>query len=177
VREAQRTYQKRKDTATETEKRRVDELLQLLSDLSSDVETLLQAASTAGNMDRDDDVSKNIQRLWSTYDTVISNEHVQPELRLLQVKNSKRKAAQQARVDAVPVPQEQGGSQDVATSAPAFDVSDMNFDLVRFEETTVLSTFQRTNATDQYMAGRNIFEVVKERQAAMQEAEQRQAEG
>jgi hypothetical protein len=175
VREAQRTYQKRKDTATETEKRRVDELLQLLSDLSSDVETLLQAASTAGNMQRDDDVSKNIQRLWSTYDTVISNEHVQPELRLLHVKNSKRQAAHQARVDTVP--QEQGGSQIVATSPLAFDVSHMNFDLVRFRETTLVTTFPRTDATDQYTASRNIFELVKERQAAMREADRRRAEG
>ncbi|KAF2820475.1 hypothetical protein CC86DRAFT_386963 [Ophiobolus disseminans] len=183
VREAQRSYQKRKDTATATEKHRVDELLQLLSDLSSDVESLLQVASTAGTMFADDDVSKHIQNLWSTYDTVVNNEHVQPELRLLQVKNTKRKALLQAKrglhVEPVVFPQDQGGD---GTLAPPFktvfsiDPSDVNFDLVRFEGSTVLSSYQRNAQTDRYMAGRSIFDHVRERQAAMKEADQRGAE-
>ena len=136
MREAQRTYQKRKDTATVTEKRRVDELLQLLSDLSSDVESLLQAASIAGNMSHDDDVSKNIQRLWSTYDTVVNNEHVQPELRLLQVKNSKRQATHESSgesraVVSTSAPVEQGVTPVLAppfkTVVFPFDASDLSF--------------------------------------------------
>ncbi|KAF2027159.1 hypothetical protein EK21DRAFT_115054 [Setomelanomma holmii] len=185
VREAQRAYQKRKDSVNVTEKRRVDVLLQLLSDLSTDVEALLGAASTGGNMYRDDTVSKCIQGLWSTYDTVINNDEVKPELRLLQVKNSRRLVDHQANanlrivfgarepvsdpLDVDPTPPEKG--------LTPFDPSAVNFELVRFEETTVMSSFQRTGTADRYMAGRNIFDICKERQAAMKEADRRLAEG
>ncbi|KAH7065655.1 hypothetical protein BKA63DRAFT_161582 [Paraphoma chrysanthemicola] len=192
VREAQRAYQKRKDTATVTEKRRIDVLLQLLTDLSSDVESLLEAASTAGNMHRDDAVSKSIQRLWSTYDTVINDDEVKPEMRLLQVKNTRRLANHQTNAkfrmaDSAKdseAEQEQGHPDRTSpaitrpehTKSP-FDPSVLNFGLVRFEETTVMSSFQRTATTDRYMAGRNIFDIVKERQAALKEADRRLAGG
>jgi hypothetical protein len=39
-----------------------------------------------------------------------------------------------------------------------------------------MSSFQRTAATDSYMAGRNIFDIVKERQAAMKAADRQQNE-
>jgi hypothetical protein len=184
VRQAQRTYQKRKDTANATEKRRVDELLQLLSDLSSDVEILLQASSNAGNLYRDDDVSKHIQRLWTTYDTVINNQNVNPELRLLQVKNSRRLAAHQHnasfRLAAAPSAAHHDMETDTlmarGNSPVPFDPSGINFDLVRFEGSTVMKSYQRSAATDNYMAGRNIFQIVQERQAAMKEADRRYAE-
>jgi hypothetical protein len=227
VREAQRSYQKRKDTTTALEKRRADELLQLLFDLSSNIEPLLQASSTAGNMYRNDEVSKNIQRLWTTYDIIINNECVQPELRMFQVKNIQRLASHQTKsnfrvvttenvldgqsgpAEAIvprksPIPfdpsglnfelessDRTNGSQPVFTESavptkpgeeglprePAFPFSqsDLNFELVRFEGTTVMSSYQRTPATDKYMAGRNIFEIVQERQAAMKEADRRNA--
>lgn len=184
VREAQRAYQKRKDTATVTEKRRVDVLLQLLTDLSTDVEALLQAASTAGSMYRDDAVSRNIQRLWSTYDTVVNDDAVKPEMRLLQVKNIRRLADHQANANlriaaGAREPEQDHAPPDVApvedSSAP-FDPGALNFDLVRFEETTVMSSFQRTTTTDRYMAGRSIFDIAMERQAAMKEADRRLAE-
>jgi SpoVK/Ycf46/Vps4 family AAA+-type ATPase len=181
VREAQRTYQKRKDTATAAEKRRADDLLQLLSDLSSDVESLLQAASTAGNMNRDDDVSKNIQRLWSTYDSVINNECIKPELRLHQIKNHHRleshKVDSSLRNDDVSnVAQVDTNAGVVPSRNAPFDPSAMSFQLVRFEETTVMSSYQRTPITDQYMAGRSIYDIVQERQTAMKDAERRRAE-
>jgi hypothetical protein len=183
VRQAQRAYQKRKDTANATEKQRVDELLQLLSDLSGDVESLLQAGATNGNMFRDDEVSKNIQRLWSTYDNVISNENVNPELRLLQVKNNRRLANHQANPNFgldngsnsmqqehnpnAPVPQ--------TSSEVTFDPSAIMMDLTRFRGTTVMKTYQPSAATDAYMAGRNIFQVVQDRQATMKEQDRREA--
>jgi hypothetical protein len=165
----------RKDSATATERRRADELLQLLLDLSTDVESLLQAASTAGNMCRDDEVSKNVQRLCSTYDSVISSEHVQPELRLLQLKNTKRLAAQQAkgkyRIDSALEHAEPRFDENPTMTDP----NDYNFELGRIEGTTVMSSFQRTAATKQYMAGRSILDIVKERQAALKETDLRQA--
>ena len=58
----------------------------------------------------------------------------------------------------------------------SFDPRGMTFQLVRFEGTTVMQSFQRTSAVNEYMAGKNIFEIVKERQAALKEADRRQAE-
>jgi hypothetical protein len=153
-----------------------------LSDLSTDVESLLQAASLAGHMNRDDEVSKNIQRLWSTYDNVISSECIKPELRLHQLKNHRRMTDHQAnsnrRSDGVSsVAQAETNTAVVPPrNNSSFDPSAMSFELVRFEETTVMSTYQRTAATEKYMAGRNIFDIVQERQAAMKDADRRQAE-
>jgi len=174
VRQAQRTYQKRKDTVTATEKRRVDELLQLLQDLSSDVESLLQAASNTEIMHRGDEVSKNVQRLWTTYNTVISSEHVQPELRLLQVKNTKRMATHQEReVPRVPATSEQLTSRH--DKSPV-SLDPAGYDPGRYEGMTIIGSFTRTAATEQYMAGRSVYDIVKQRQAALKEAERQQVE-
>jgi hypothetical protein len=181
VREAQRAYQRRKDTATAQGKHRADELLQLLSDLSTDVESLLQAAATAGHMQRNDEVSRNLQRLWSTYDTVVNSDGVKPELRLLQLKNSRRLAAHHTSPN-LPVDNEPSAPQlDLEVNMPtrkspnSYDPSAISFDLVRFEGTTVMSTFQRTAATTRYMGGKSMFDLAKERQAAMKDADRRMA--
>jgi hypothetical protein len=165
-----------------TEKRRADELLQLLFDLSGEVESLLQAASSAGNMNRNDEVSKNIQRLWSTYDTVINNECINPELRLFQVKNTRRLASHKAndnrQVAASSSSARENTEVDTAEAQDEsrFDPRGLNFQLVRFEGTTVMQSFQRTSETTEYMAGKTIFEIVQERQAALKEADRRHIE-
>jgi hypothetical protein len=178
VREAQRAYQKRKDTATATDKHRADRLIQLLSDLSTDVESLLQAASTAGNMNQNDELSKNIQRLWSTYDTVVNNDCVNPEMRSLQLENSLRLATSRSTVINAPMNAQSNIESGVPLirSQPSFDPSAISFELVRFEGTTVMQSFQRTSTTNRYLAGKNIFDVMKERQAAMKEADRRQVD-
>jgi hypothetical protein len=181
VREAQRTYQRRKDAATAHERRRADELLQLLSSLSTDVEALLQAALMAGNMHRDDKVSKTVQRLWSTYDTVVNSDCVKPELRFHQLKNNRRLATHTTspnlQEDVSSVPQvEPETAVRLRKSPDSFDASAISFDLVRFEETTVMSSFQRTAATDRYMAGKSMFDLVTERQAAMKESDRRKSQ-
>jgi hypothetical protein len=182
VREAQRTYQKRKESATATDKRRVDELLQVLADLSADVEALLQSAS--GSMYRDDDVSMHIQRLWSTYSTVINSDCVKPELRLQQLKNDQRQADHRARanvriVTELPDPQQEGS---VEADRPQrrkpipLDAGNVNFDFLGFEETSVMQTFQRSSSVNERFAGRSIFDICMERQAAMREADRRRVE-
>jgi hypothetical protein len=183
VREAQRAYQKRKDTATATDKHRADKLLKLLSDLSTDVEYLLQAASTAGNMNQNDEVSRNIQRLWSTYDTVMNNDCLNPDLRSLQLKNSHRLATCRTHTNStVPhvsiiAPANLESGVPSSRSQTSFNPSAISFELVRFEGTTVMQSFQRTSTTNKYMAGRNIFDIMKERQAAMKEADRHEAGG
>ncbi|CAO2652176.1 Nn.00g004590.m01.CDS01 [Neocucurbitaria sp. VM-36] len=180
VREAQRAYQRRKDTATASEKQRVDELLQVFSDLSSCVEALLQASSKAGVMHRHDDVSKHIQHLWIAYNTAINDPSVTPELRLLQMKNGQRVSDHHSNENFInPAKSRETTNERPVTEAlplavvpsTPFDPRDISFELVRFEETTVMQPFQRTTSVNGLMAGRSIFDVVKERQAAMKEAD------
>lgn len=110
-----------------------------------------------------------IQRLWATYDTVISSEHVQPELQQLKDQNSKRKAVHDAR------------EKDVVADHNAVlergfmsgEMNDFDFELGRIEGTTVMASFRQTPATERYMAGRSILDIIKERQAAMKEADRR----
>ena len=162
----------------------MDELLQILSDLSSDVEALLQASSKAGAMHRDDEISKHIQRLWSSYDTAINNPSVTPELRLLQIKNGRRVASHHHNANFVlatrpDVPTNVPMNEQPDTNAPPpstepsapFDPSDMSFELVRFQETTVMQPFQRTALVNGWAGGHTIFDIVKKRQKAMKEAD------
>lgn len=158
----------------------MDDLLKVLSDLSSDIESLLTTASSAGAMRRDDAVSKQIQQLWSSYNSAINMPCLLPELRGLQAKNTQRMVNHQSENTCPTV-----ASNETSTSAPpctnsesirketlpSFDPSGMSFELVRFEETTVMQPFQRTSSTNKYLAGRTIFDIVKERQAAMKEAD------
>jgi hypothetical protein len=183
VREAQRTYQKRKDATTTTEKRRADELLRVLANLSSDVEALLQAASKAGMMQRGNDVSRRIQQLWTTYDTAINDPSVQPELRIQQVKNDQRRADYESNQDNVTTIVSRDFPRDKSTpmARPAHEKDPMpqlvNFELMDSEETTVALPFQRVAFASASMAGKGIYQIVQERQAALKEADQSSFQG
>jgi hypothetical protein len=182
VREAQRTYQKRKDATTTTDKRRADKLLSVLAKLSSDVEALLQSASKAGLMQRDDNVSKNIQQLWTTYDTTMNDPAVQPELRIQQMKNNQRRTGHDGNQNGVNMVVSCGSPRDESTTSvrpmhgkdptPQFDPSAVSFELADFEETTVALPFQRVAFANARMTGKGIYQVVQERQAALKEADQ-----
>ena len=135
-------------------------------------------------MHRDDDVSKHIQQLWTAYDAAINDPSVTPELRLLQVKNGRRVANHHSNenfiIHAKPreTTDETTNEQSVTEAVPPsvenstpFDPSDISFELIRFEETTVMQPFQRATSVNGLMAGRSIFDIVKERQTAMKEAD------
>jgi hypothetical protein len=185
IREAQRAYQKRKDSAIATEKRRADDLLQVLSDLSTDVEALLQAASKAG-MPRDDDVSKQIQRLRSTYDAAINNDCVQPELRLQQIKNNRLLADSQNRPHLGSIPASRDTQEDcsLVTSlvpvserdATTFNYSDVSLELVRHGDTAVIQSYRHDQSYHANMAGRIIYDVCANRREAMRSADRHRIE-
>ncbi|PSN72457.1 hypothetical protein BS50DRAFT_630486 [Corynespora cassiicola Philippines] len=165
VREAQRTYQKRKDSAAASEKRRCDDLLQVLSDLSTDVEALLQVASKAGVLDQHDEVSARVRQLWSTYDATINHPSLLPELRLHRIKNDRRKAEHQNNEDFQLGMGPTDGPESRQQITPLINTpSDIDLQLVRVDSTTVLQPFVGTTSS-KIMGGRNIFDVVKERQA------------
>ena len=128
-------------------------------------------------MHQDDQVSKNIQRLWSTYDTVVSSDCVKRELRLLQVKNSRRIATHPEHTNLPAANAPSALQLDRESDVPSrkspnpFDPSAISFESVRFEGTAVMSSFQRTAATDRYMEGKSMFDLIKDRQATMKEAD------
>lgn len=61
---AQRTYQKRKDSAIGSEQKRCNDILKVLFNLSIDVEAPLQAVSAAGMLEQEGNVSNCTRRLW-----------------------------------------------------------------------------------------------------------------
>jgi hypothetical protein len=150
--------------------------LQVLADLSSDVETLLQAASKAGMMQGEHSVSKSIQRLWATYNTAINSPAIQPELRLQQLKNDRRLADDSSVQDGTIAVGCRHSPVNATTSigrpmygkspTPLLDLSTISFEQADFEETTVALSFQRV-----VLAGKSIYQEVQERQAALKEAE------
>lgn len=177
VREAQRSYQKRKDGAIASDKKRADDLLEVLSKLSFDIESLLQAAGLAGVLQHEDAVSKSIQKLWASYDVAINTASVLPELQHHQSTNARRIAMLQ-HIEGVRTATESetpstqpSNTVAVNESQQAFDPTLMSFSNFRFEETTVIQSFQRTPNINNILADRSIFEVVKKRQFDLREAE------
>lgn len=181
MREAQRSYQKRKNSAIAQKDHRVDELLRVISNVATDVEHLLATASKAGMMFEDDAMSKSVQRLWGSYDTAINDPALDPDLQQLQRTNNRRNAdhicSKNSGRDVAandisnPLRTRLASANPDMNLTTSLDPSEMSFDLVRFEETTVMQTFQRTSSVNGLMAGRSIFDIVKDRQAAMKEAD------
>jgi hypothetical protein len=181
VRNAQRTYQKRKDEASHTVSQRCDELLQALSDLSTAVEDLLGSASKAGTLNQKDEMTTQMQQLWNTYDTVINQPSVQPELRLLKIKNGRRQADHQEKqkfiVDHLPRskhgawPMDRGiaqlGNMELAENDPSL----IGMAPGRGDDTTLIQNFNETHSQSKIMGGRSIFDIVAERQAQLRNSE------
>ncbi|KAF1966682.1 hypothetical protein BU23DRAFT_312633 [Bimuria novae-zelandiae CBS 107.79] len=161
VREAQRAYQKRKDSATASERRRCDDVLQVLSDLSMDVEALLQAAADAGVTKEEGEIPDHVRRLWSTYNTVINNPCLGPELRLLQVKNERR---QSAHLNATRPSTEVNSNMQLVShvSDPACMV---DLDIGQRTDSTLITNFATAHLNFPQSGNRNIYEVCRERQA------------
>ncbi|KAF2660389.1 hypothetical protein K491DRAFT_711881 [Lophiostoma macrostomum CBS 122681] len=177
VRNAQRTYQKRKDNAAQTVNQRCDELLETLSTLSTEVEEMLRVASKAGTLERRDDLGAQMRKLSSTYDAVINSACVTPELRLLQVKNHKRRAEHQStesfRIDHpsedsdsnATTPKAAPGGSASGGSALHIDPSTVDLSLVRGDGSTMIQSFRGLTSKNDAFRGRSIFDIVEERQA------------
>ncbi|ORY17287.1 hypothetical protein BCR34DRAFT_583752 [Clohesyomyces aquaticus] len=175
VRNAQRTYQRRKESAVATATQRSDELLEVLSDLSMDVEELLRAVSVSGALDEKTDVGDRLRRLWSSYNVAIHSSCVKPELRLLQIKNDKRRADREARREPTRpavISQLQpecgqctAGLKVVAVterSRPGANDPDPMGDVA---DNLLKPYFGHANSFLNPISGKTIFEVVSERQA------------
>lgn len=153
VREAQRAYQKRKDSASESERRRCDDVLQVLSDLSMHIEALLQAAADGGVMKENGEVPEHIRRLWATYNTAINHPCLGPELRLLQVKNDRRQAAYRNGTQQSP---------DTELHQRMHSRDTMDLDLAQVNDTALISSFSAPPLGCIMPGDRNMYQVVGE---------------
>lgn len=173
VRSAQRTYQKRKESATRSVTQRCDDLLNVLSDLASEVEEVLRVASKAGALDQKDELGIQMLRLRDSYSTAINQPCAQPDLKLLQEKDNRRRAEHTGRGNHrhshVRNDEEMPRSNSSANLAEA-DPSNIDMSLVRGDGTTLVQSF-REDIESKIMRGRSIYQVVAERQAALRNSD------
>lgn len=158
MREAQRAYQKRKDSATASERRRCDDVLQVLSDLSMDVEALLQAAADTGLLEENGQVPDHVRRLWQTYNTAINSPCLGPELRLLQVKNDRRQAAHH-------VTSHTGTERTTNMQQSSCARDSMDLDIGSVNDQTLITTFSTAQMRYPGSGPRSIYQVCRDRQA------------
>ena len=142
-----------------------------MSDLSTDIEALLQAVSETGLMDQQCELASHMRRLWSSYDTAINSPCVKPELRLLQVKNDRRKAEHQTngahRKDATMGSQTGGITHPTGNAAEHTNIdigsSQADMESTSVENESFLQPFPIVHSAGAFMRGRNLFEVMNER--------------
>jgi hypothetical protein len=119
-----------------------------------------------------------MRRLCSVYDEAINSPSVTPELRLLQIKNHKRRAEHQStesfRIDN---PAEENGSTETtpraapeASGLGIDDPSSVDLSLVRGDGTTMIQSFRGLTSVSDSLRGRSIFDIVEERQAQFRTA-------
>jgi hypothetical protein len=125
----------------------------VLSDLSMDVEALLQAAADSGAIKEEGELPDHIRRLWSTYNTVINSACLGPELRLLQVKNERRQAAHANAT--------WSGTE---TPAPPHPRDSMDLDIKHVNETTLMTNFGTAQLHYPDPNPRGMFQMCRERQ-------------
>lgn len=139
-------------------------MLQVLFDLSMDVEALLQAAADAGMTKDEGELADHFRRLWSTYDTAINSPCLGPELRLLQVKNDRRQATHQN------TSTERNTSMNSSIQRSSHHREPMDLDLGSVNDQTLLIPFGATQASFPSSGPRNIYQVCRERQAEFHHA-------
>jgi hypothetical protein len=170
VRNAQRSYQKRKDEAACSVNQRCEDLLQILSDLSIEVDLLLQIAARTGAIADDGELGYQLRRVWKDYDTAVNADAVLPDLRFLQTKNDRRKDEYGPTI----LPKNTNRVVIAASnSGPAIpkegpvahsDLSDLNLNLVRGDDSTMIQSFKQISGS-KTLNGRSYYQVLADRQA------------
>ncbi|KAF2703739.1 hypothetical protein K504DRAFT_170792 [Pleomassaria siparia CBS 279.74] len=166
VRNAQRAYQERKDGAMTTKKQKCSAILQVLSELSIEVEELLRLASIAGNLDRDDDVGAQMRRVKTTFDEATKRPCVAPELKQVREANLEKRRTDE---EATNSGEDGASTPNLGPALPENRTVDL--DMTNIRESTLIGTYSRTLPRSHTMAGKGIFQIVSERQAAMRNAE------
>jgi hypothetical protein len=161
------------------EKKKRDAILQVLSDLSMEVEELLNVTSNTGSPDQDHVMRAQLHRLRDAHDKAINSPCVKAELKQLRPKNPGRRTVYPGHANplAIVAATEEVMSSDLAESSNAASASTSiaNLGLGRVDDTTLIAPYYHTRVYSQsmckVMGGRSIFQVVVDRQAAMRNAE------
>ncbi|OCK79103.1 hypothetical protein K432DRAFT_426787 [Lepidopterella palustris CBS 459.81] len=171
IRNAQRSYRERKENAAAHVSERCDDLLQVISDISTELEELLRISSAMGALDREDELGRQLRRTASCYDSAILRPCLSPELRLLQVK-SRRRQEMSSRIlvhsedsSSAPTPQEDSHTSS-STQEPPVSARAINMDLGRVGESTLINSFLPYPA--QFSTPFcSILDTIKDRQARL----------
>ena len=163
-----------------TEQKKRDAILQVLFDLSIEVEELLNITSNTGRLDDQEDAMRaQLHRLRDAHDEAINSPCVKVELKQLRLKNPRRRNVYPGHANplAIVAATEEVMPSDLAESSNAAtdSTSIANLELGRVDDTTLIAPYSHTRVCSQgmrkVMGGRSIFQVVADRQAAMRNAE------
>jgi len=151
----------------------------VLSELSMEVEELLNVTSDTRTLDQKDVMRAQLHRLRDAHDEAINSPSVKVELRQLRSKKSGRRTTHPGYGNtlAIVAATEEVMPADLAESskAPTNYTSTADSELGRVSDTTLIFPYSHMRVHPQskskVMGGRSIFEVVADRQAAMQNAE------
>lgn len=174
VRNAQRAYQERKDDAMATEKRKYNAVIQVLSELSIEVEELLKLASNAGALDQNDVVGTQMRRLRAAYDEAVNRPCVEPELKQLSIEHTQRRAVRLSKDNSnvATTTTNEGAQEEPSSSNPHGATSTTgDLELGRVNDTTLIAPYFCCTHESKVMGGRSIFQVVLDRQVAMRNTE------
>jgi hypothetical protein len=174
VRNAQRAYQERKDDAMAIEKKKHDAILQVLSGLAIEVEDLLKVASNSPNLSQVGELENQIRRLRDAHAEAINDPRVKAELKQLRSKHPERRTIPPCHADPLAIvaaTEDMMQSEQAESSASAASAADTT--LGRGNDIPLIAFYSHTHSRSQskVMGGRNIFQIVAERQAAMRNAE------
>lgn len=161
-----------------TEKKKRDAILQVLSDLSLQVEELLIVTSTTGSLDQKDAMRAQLHRLRDAHNEAINSPCVKVELKELRSKNPGRRTVHPCYANplAIVAATEEVMPSDLEESSNAAtdSTSTAHLELGRVDDTTLICPYFHTRVPSQskstVMRGRSIFQVVADRQAAMRNA-------
>ncbi|KAF2794263.1 hypothetical protein K505DRAFT_361253 [Melanomma pulvis-pyrius CBS 109.77] len=173
VRDAQRAYQGRKDDAIATEKRKNNAVIQVLSELSIEVEEILKLASNAGVLDQNDAVGGQMRRLRAAYDEAVNRPCVEPELKKLRIEHTRRRVVRSSEDNSNVATTTNEGSQEELLFSKTHGAMSTTGDLElgRVNDTTLIAPYLTLCTESKFMGGRSIFQVVSDRQAAMRNTE------
>ena len=161
-----------------TEKKKRDAILQVLSDLSLQVEEILNVTSTAGSLDQEDAMRAQLHRLRDAHNEAINSPCVKVELEELRCKNPGRRTVHPCHANplAIVAATEEVMPSDLAESnnAATGSTSTAHLGLGRGDDTTLVFPYSHTRVPfhnkSKVMGGRSIFQVVADRQAEMRNA-------
>ncbi|KAF2807272.1 uncharacterized protein BDZ99DRAFT_500521 [Mytilinidion resinicola] len=176
IRSAQKTYRERKERATASQEQRCDELLRVISDISAELEELLQVACATGAIDRNDALGEKLRHTASCYDSAIERPCIDPKLRLLRTKSRQKRENNRPDTlgpptddEATPQPQSSPTRRDDSALSTLWSWREiphrMDLDLGRVSDSSLIQSFRPHPGRKTALGAKTMLDLIKQRQA------------